>query len=974
MANRFFTAHSKKVALLLSIALLLTSVLGGTLAYIVTGTTSLINRFISGLAPTGDLTIRKVVTHPFGEDYVVPDDISFTFRVDLGAAYAGQTIETSQGNLTADENGAVVLTVTPTAPANVLDIDVDTQVTVTELTPGPGFAVVGEEAQSVTIVRGTSELAFTNHYTPGKVEPVDLTVTGIKTLEGRDWQLGDSFTFLLEYKKAGEQDWLEVGTATVTYEMIEVQDPEFPDDPTKTILIEKPDYDKFDFNELVQNLSFDTLGIYAFRVSEVEGTVGGVTYDKVVSYFDVHVADLDMDGKLEIQKVEAFQNAEASVDENGVRNVHVTVSNTYAPEGSTTAKIAITKRVTSYSGVEQSPEGFTFELYDEEGNLVTTSEATSAAGEATIELTFEAKDAGKTFYYVLKETNAGQTVDGMTYSSQEFKIAVSVVDNMDGTISAKVYEYVELPDDSTDGDDTTTEGGDTTTEGGDSTTEGGDNTTEGGDTTTDGDDNTTDGDDTTTEGGDNTTEGDDTTTEGDDTTTEGDDTTTEGDDTTTEGGDNTTEGDDTSSEDNGTAEAGEQNGESVETPPEDTDAPQEPGTDEASDDQTDAEKPESDIPEDATDTYAVEFVNIYDPRNTAVSFSGTKTLSGRELKDGEFRFHLYQTGADFVVSEDPIETVTNNEEGAISFKSIICSRVGTSYYVITEDNTDPLGGVTYDDARYLITVTVTDVGGALEADLKVADALGQSAEISFRNVYIPSPAGLIFAGTKVLKDGVLKNEMFAFNLYEADEDFVPTGDAIDTAYNNADGEFSFKKLTYNAPGTYYYVITEDASGRIENVTYDDTIYGVTVKVWDNGEGQILAHMTLSVVGGGEIEEIVFTNIYTEPPTEETTKPTEETTEPTTEPTEGTTEPSEETTEPSEETTQPTEGTTESTEETPGGGGGGGGKPDDDTDEPPTGDRSNVWLYVALMVLSLIAAIVLLIIGKGKKKGGRFSKK
>lgn len=243
--------YNKIMAMLLVFVLLMTAVPAGTFAMIVTQTPSLLNTFLSGLDPTGDLTISKEVTHPFGSGYVIPDNISFDFSVSLGEDYAGKKIATSQGEKEADANGNITVSVKPGEAICVEDILTGTSVTVTETRMGSGFAVNGENPKTVTIQRGNNSAAFVNNYTPGPVDPVNISISGTKVLEGRDWQVGDSFSFLLEYKLAGDNtQWQELGSTSVTYEENEVPDPA---DPGKTITAAVPDFDKFSFADLVQN-------------------------------------------------------------------------------------------------------------------------------------------------------------------------------------------------------------------------------------------------------------------------------------------------------------------------------------------------------------------------------------------------------------------------------------------------------------------------------------------------------------------------------------------------------------------------------------------------------------------------------------------------------------------------------------------------------------------------------------------------
>jgi len=196
---------NKALALLLSFILISTTVLGDTFAHIITRTPSFINTFLSGLDPTGDLIISKEISHPFGNGYLIPDGVNFTFTVSLGREWAGKSVETSQGEHFADESGNISVTITPGSAVRISDLAIGSSVTVTE-NAMVGFAPDGGAEQSITIQAGKNHLAYTNVYAPSSVRPVNLTVSGTKLLEGRDWQEGDSFTFQLEYRLAGEDE------------------------------------------------------------------------------------------------------------------------------------------------------------------------------------------------------------------------------------------------------------------------------------------------------------------------------------------------------------------------------------------------------------------------------------------------------------------------------------------------------------------------------------------------------------------------------------------------------------------------------------------------------------------------------------------------------------------------------------------------------------------------------------------------
>ena len=967
------TQLHKALALLLSLSLLLTAVFGGTFAHIIAKTPSIINTFLSGLDPTGDLVIRKEVVHPFGNGYQVPIGLAFDFTVSLGSDYAGKTLKTSQGDITADETGSIAITVAPDSAVRIMDLPEGMTVTVRE-DPRLAFTPEGGAGKSVTIRSGDNTIVYTNGYLPGPVYPITLTVTGTKLLEGRDWQPGDAFTFLLEYKLAGEDTWEKAGTASVAYDE------------------NNEDFNQFSFTDLVRSVDYSSAGVYAFRVSEVEGTVGGITYDKVVSYFDVIVGDADMDGSLEIQEVKGYQNASASNDAAaGEFHVDITVNNKYAPAGTATATILIDKRVMSMSGQEKSAAGYTFELYDENGDLVATSGETSAAGETAIELTYDAKDAGTTFHYTVKETHGGEKHNGMVYDDTVYPISVSIVDNLDGTVSAFVYdsadyqtEVIPLEPEATEPEETEPEA--------------------------------TEPEETEPEE-----------TEPEQTEPEE----TEPEQTEPE----QTEPEQTEPEQTEPVQTEPVQTEPVQTQPQETEAAEttpattsemvveivtEPVPLSSGLDATDAteetqvrslasappeniynifrgRKPETPvvtssqpetreitvIPQDALSTYTVSFVNVYDPTDTSASFGGTKELAGRDLKDGEFAFDLYETGDSFTVPEgmEPKQTVSNDAEGTFGFAPISYSKVGTYRYVVKEDASAQLGGITYDDSVFFVIVRVTDENGTLKASVSITDELGDPAQMQFANRYQAAADLLSLFGTKTLTGMDLTADMFRFQLYKANSGYAAQGSALATATNDADGKFAFEDIPCGEAGTFYYVVKEDASAGIKGMTYDDTQYGIQVTVVDDGEGMLHASYTICVVGGSEVSEILFENSYTKPteptdPTDPTgpsspTGPTDPT-DPTgpsgptgpTDPTDpsGPTDPSSPTdpTDPSKPTdpSRPTEPTRPSTPVDP--------------SVPPTGDDKPIGLYLALAAIS-VAAIILLL-ATGKKPKNRYLRK
>lgn len=271
-----------------------------------------------------------------------------------------------------------------------------------------GFAVKGDATKTITVgADGTASISFVNTYTPDAVKPSNVTVSGVKVLEGRQWQTGDSFSFVLE-QKAGES-WTKLGEQTVTYDA------------------ENDDFSKFDFSDVFQALTFDKVGTYTFRMSEIVGTLENVDYDKTVNHFTVKVTDVDMDGKLEINTASGTENAAVTKTNDGYA-VSVTFNNTFVPPvfpdpDPITVQIGIDKIINNVGEATHGKGGFQFVLKN-----VATSEGLGATsdnnGKAAFSLTYTKADIGKTYTYKLSETNQGFA--GMTYDTDVHEITITV--------------------------------------------------------------------------------------------------------------------------------------------------------------------------------------------------------------------------------------------------------------------------------------------------------------------------------------------------------------------------------------------------------------------------------------------------------------------------------------------------------------------------------------------------------------------
>ena len=263
-------------------------------------------------------------------------------------------------------------------------------------------------------------------------------------------------------------------------------------------------------------------------------------------------------------------------------------------------------------------------------------------------------------------------------------------------------------------------------------------------------------------------------------------------------------------------------------------------------------------------TNGVTFTNTYTPTPATLpgktSFRGTKTLTGRDLNEGEFTFELKDANGNV------LQTATNAADGSFAFPdSIKFDHVGIYTYTITEKTDNKLGGVTYDAKVVTVTVTVTENAATHELKAEVAYSVegNQVDKVVFENAYKATiPADITLKAIKVLEGRKLTDGEFRFELREDDK-------VLQTKTNAADGTVTFDPISYTEAGEHNYTIVE-VKGNDSNITYDKTIYHVHVVVTDNGKGALEATSTITKVDeeGNETpaEEIIFHNFYQAPPT------------------------------------------------------------------------------------------------------------
>jgi len=309
--------------------------------------------------------------------------------------------------ITYNKPGTYVYTVYEQGPESdeTFGIQYDTtsyKVTVVVKDDGKGQLYV--DSESVTLSNGGSAdgLNFLNQYVPAKTS---TQFEGDKELNGR--VLGNTkFDFELY---ASDSDWA-----------------------------------KGDLIESVQN---DTDGIFAFSSIDFESdedqyyivvekhggeTIDGVTYDNTVYHIWVEITD-DLKGQL---------HAEIHIyDAEGVPQNSILFVNAYAITG--TDSVILSGEKTLNGRTWNDDDVFTFELYEADGDFqnlgatpLLTEDVNAQNHIFEMELSYSAEDVGKTFYYVLKELNAGETIGGVSYSTTRYHITVEVTDNGIGGIDA----------------------------------------------------------------------------------------------------------------------------------------------------------------------------------------------------------------------------------------------------------------------------------------------------------------------------------------------------------------------------------------------------------------------------------------------------------------------------------------------------------------------------------------------------------
>ena len=216
-----------------------------------------------------------------------------------------------------------------------------------------------------------------------------------------------------------------------------------------------------------------------------------------------------------------------------------------------------------------------------------------------------------------------------------------------------------------------------------------------------------------------------------------------------------------------------------------------------------------------------------EPVPAVFNVTAKKVVEGRTdklPKADEFTFNLF-TAENL---KDPVATAKSKADGTITFENLQVKGAGTYHYIIKEDTSTAVAGVTFDTEAKEVTVAATFQSGVLTATVT-------SAEPTFTNTYKATPAKETITAKKVLNGKDLEADKYEFELKKGEE-------VVATATNAADGTVTFKEIEFETAGDYTYTITEKA-GSEAGVTYDTAKHEVKVNVTDNGQGQLVATVT-----------------------------------------------------------------------------------------------------------------------------------
>lgn len=272
----------------------------------------------------------------------------------------------------------------------------------------------------------------------------------------------------------------------------------------------------------------------------------------------------------------------------------------------------------------------------------------------------------------------------------------------------------------------------------------------------------------------------------------------------------------------------------------------------------------------AEDVKSIKFKNAYTANAAEASLAGIKNLQfadGLTPADINGKFTFTVTGEEGAPMPANA-SVTNDAKGKVDFGKItftlddLNKALGeksekhehTFTYTVTESG--KVAGVT-NDAKLSreVSFTVTDDS---KGNLRVSRKPDGNVAFTFTNTYNVTPVETSvtdqITAKKVLTGRDLKDGEFSFQLVEGDK-------VVATGKNAADGTITMSPVKYEKAGTHTYTLREVNGGTTsKGITYSDAKFTIETTITDNGDGTLSAQHVLK-----NAEAAIFKNTYSVTP-------------------------------------------------------------------------------------------------------------
>ena len=311
------------------------------------------------------------------------------------------------------------------------------------------------EDGSVKLLDTDATPSFTNIYS---VEPTSATLQGQKTVSGRDWNQGESYTFNLT---AATDDASTTGLNKTTKQAVTDGAVAIGTNQAVAGAPESGRVTSFAFGtEAAPTVTFNRAGTFSFNITEdtAQDNQAGMSMDKHTARATVVVTDLDKSdnhhtGKLRVSSV-TYANTDASdadkavTDKAAFTNAYhasgtfggVTVSKTLEGRASTAGQFTFAVTGLWYDGVQTSVDGAEATLSNKAAKAGVSGAVVGANGaEKLFARAITEQDLGHTFAYRIHE-NQPATAAGYTYDTGYTGDAIVLVKVLArGNDPAKLY-------------------------------------------------------------------------------------------------------------------------------------------------------------------------------------------------------------------------------------------------------------------------------------------------------------------------------------------------------------------------------------------------------------------------------------------------------------------------------------------------------------------------------------------------------